>query len=263
MAMLMSGSLVTHGYDRDVQLLRQQLLAEMDIDDTIKELLTYIVYNEPTTLYRISKNTRFAISTVYKKAKRMIQYGLIRPLNIDRINNEKSAYVLTVKGLLTCLALNCINDKDMVINKICKKWQLRSYCCQRIAGIIRVLPMLISIDGGIMRVLDDPKAIMISILEHRDQLRPLINYELFNDVINTAIHYLISRLIIDGGVITKSSILIGNDKFVVNISLDGIAYIYMCKLCGKSCAGMKIMVHDAKCVLLNEIRGLRISNVWK
>ena len=259
----MGKSLIDHGYDKAIQLLRRQLLTEMIIDDIIKELLTYIIYNEPITLYRISKSTKFAISTVYKKAKRMIQYGLIKPLNIDGDNSERSMYVSTVKGLLTCLALNCVSDRNMVINKICQRWRLRSYCCQRIAGIIRVLPMLIGIDSGIMRALDDPKAIMISILEHRDQLRPLINYELFNDIINTAIHYLISRLIIDGGIITKSSILIGNDKFVINIGLDGIAYIYTCRLCGKSCAGMKIMVQDAKCVLLNEIKGLRIGNVWE
>ena len=259
----MGKSLIDHGYVKSIQLLRRQLLTEMIIDDTIKELLTYIVYNEPITLYRISKSTKFAISTVYKKAKRMIQYGLIRPLNIDGDNSERSVYVSTVKGLLTCLALNCVSDRNMVINKICQRWRLRSYCCQRIAGIIRVLPMLISIDSGIMRALDDPKAIMISILEHRDQLRPLINYELFNDIINTAIHYLISRLIIDGGVITKSSILVGNDKFVINIGLDGDAYIYACRLCGKSCAGIRMPVNDVKCTLIKEIRGLRISNVWE
>ncbi len=61
----------------------------MDIDDTTRELLAYIIYNEPITLYRISKNTRFAISTVYKKAKRMLQYGLIRPLNISDTNSER------------------------------------------------------------------------------------------------------------------------------------------------------------------------------
>ena len=257
----MSKFLINHGYDKGIQLLRQQLLTEMDIDDTIRELLTYIVYNEPITLYRISKNTRFAISTVYKKAKRMVQYGLIRPLSINGTNNEKGVYVLTVKGLLTCLALNCAGDKNVIISKICQKWRLRSYCCQRIISIIHVLPILIRVDGGIMRMLDDPKAIMISILEHKDQLRLLIDHELFNEVINIAMHYLISRLVIDSGVITKSSILIGNDKFVVNISLDGIAYIYSCKLCGKSCTGMKILVHDARCALLNEIRGLGIGSI--
>lgn len=258
----MNKSLIDHGYDKGIQLLRQGLLAEMTIDDTIKELLAYIIYNEPITLYKISKNTKFAISTVYKKAKRMVQYGLIKPLSIYGTSNERCTYVSTVKGLLTCLTLNCIDDRNIIINKLCQKWRLRNYCCQRIVSIVRVLPMLMSIDNGVMRMIDDSKAIMVSILEHKDQLKLLINdHELFNDVINTAMHYLISRLIIDGGIITKSSILIGNEKFVVNLSLDGTAYVYTCRLCGKLCAGMRISVHDTKCVLLNVIKELGIDNI--
>ncbi|ADN51454.1 hypothetical protein Vdis_2085 [Vulcanisaeta distributa DSM 14429] len=255
-AMLMSKSAINdHGIT--IRLLRQRLLTEMDIDDTTRELLAYIIYNEPITLYRISKNTRFAISTVYKKAKRMLQYGLIRPLNISDTNSERGIYVSTVKGLLVCLALNCVDDESIIFSKLCQKWHLRSYCCQRIMKIISVLPALMSIDSGIMRMIDDPKTVMMMILEHRDQLKSLVRYDLLNDVINMAMHYLISRLIIDGGIITKSSILIGNDKFVISIGLDGNAYVYMCTLCGKSCIGMQFSVNYHDCVLLHEIKKLR------
>ncbi|WP_054857107.1 hypothetical protein [Vulcanisaeta sp. JCM 16159] len=255
--MLMNRSVINDEHVNTIRLLRQRLQTEMDIDDTIKDLLAYIIYNEPVTLYRISKNTRFAISTVYKKARKMIQYGLIRSLSIGEVNSERNIYVSTVKGLLTCLALDCVDDEDMIFNKLCQKWHLRSYCCQRVMKIINVLPALISIDGNIMRVIDDPRTVMMVILERKDQLKSLIKYDILNDVINMAMHYLINRLIIDGGIITKSSILIGNDKFVVNIGLDGNAYVYMCRLCGKSCMGMKILSDCHDCVLLREIKELR------
>lgn len=253
-----SKSMINHDCDKSIQLLWQQHLAEITNDYVIKELLAYIIYNEPITLYRISRSTRFAISTVYKKAKKMVQYGLIRPLGNDKINNERCVYISTVKGLLTCLALNCINDRSMIINKLCQKWRLRSYCCRRITSIINILPILMNIDDRTMRVLDDPKAIMILILEHRDQLRTLISYELFNEAIDVAMHYLINKLIVDD-VVMKSSALISNDKFVISINPDDTAYVYACKLCERSCTGVKISVNDVTCTLSSKIKELKVA----
>ncbi|MGC8607134.1 MAG: hypothetical protein ACP5GZ_09200 [Vulcanisaeta sp.] len=231
----------------------------MDVDDTMKELLTYIIYNEPITLYRVSKNTRFAISTVYKKARKMMQYGLIRPLNGYGSNNEKYIYESTVKGLLTCLALNCIGDSSIILSKICRKWRLRNYCCQRIMKIMKALMIMLNLNNDMIKVIEDPKTIMISILEHRDQLRHFLSNDELNDTINIATHYLISRLIIDGNIVTKSSLLVGNEKFVVSIDLDGNMYVYMCKLCEKSCMNVPIPYGSCKCILFNEIRKLRFT----
>ncbi|WP_054844476.1 hypothetical protein [Vulcanisaeta souniana] len=253
--MLMNKNYISNGISR---LLQKTIVSDMEIDDTIKELLTYIIYNEPITLYRISKNTRFAVSTIYKKAKRMIQYGLIRPLNDDEFGGERCVYVSTVKGLLTCLAINCIDDPGIVISRLCQRWHLKSYCCQRAMKILSVMPVLLGIDSNALRMIEDPRAIMISILEHRDQLRKSLNPDLLDDVINTATHYLISRLIIDSDITTKSSLLVGNERFVVNIDINGSAYVYVCKLCEKSCMNITIPSDSNGCALFHEIRRLGI-----
>ncbi len=245
--------------NNDTSLLFQKIIVSgMEIDDTIRELLTYIIYNEPITLYRISKNTRFAVSTIYKKARRMIQYGLIRSLNNDELNGERCVYVSTVKGLLTCLAINCVDDPGIIISKLCQRWHLKNYCCQRVVKVLRVLPVLLGIDDDALRMIEDPRAIMISILEHRDQLRKSLNPDLLDDVINTATHYLISRLIIDSNITTKSSLLVGNEGFVISVDLNGSTYVYLCKLCEKSCMNITIPSSSHGCALFHEFKKLGI-----
>jgi len=234
--------------------LRLRRIIHVEVDDSMIDLLAYIVLHEPITLYRISKNTKYAISTVYKKAKRMMYYGLIRPYayDVEDCDREKTIYETTVTGLLLCLAYKCVDD-EVVLNRLCHKWQTRSYCCQRLLKTLYVLPALLEIDSNNMRVIEEPRALMVMILNNAEKLRGLVNEDLFRETINTATHYLVSRLFLDGQIVTKSSLLLGNEKFVVNVSLDGDVYVYMCKLCSKQCTATNLAI-NSQCTLLHEIK---------
>ena len=97
--LLMYSALRTSIIDEKVRRgLRHALIIE--IDDTIKDILAYVILHEPVTLYNISKNTRYAISTVYKKAKRMLYYELIKPSLywVDENGKRRQVYTATVKG---------------------------------------------------------------------------------------------------------------------------------------------------------------------
>ena len=43
--------------------LRLRRIIHVEVDDSMIDLLAYIVLHEPITLYKISKNTKYAIST--------------------------------------------------------------------------------------------------------------------------------------------------------------------------------------------------------
>jgi len=236
--------------------LKLRRVIHVEVDNQLIDLLAYIVLHEPTTLYRISKNTKYAISTVYKKAKKMMHYGLIKP-HIHRNEgdlHEKVTYETTVAGLLLCLAHRCVDD-EIVLNKLCHKWQMRSYCCQRLLNLIHALPMLPELD---YRIIEEPRALMTLILNNADRLRSMLSDGLFKEVINTAVHYLVSRLFMDGQIVTKSSLLVGNENFVINLSLDGHVYVYVCKLCNKQCIGTYLSLNN-QCCLLHEIRSIKLT----
>jgi hypothetical protein len=236
--------------------LKLRRVIHIEVDNQLIDLLAYIVLHEPTTLYRISKNTKYAVSTVYKKAKKMIHYGLIKPhihRNEDDLH-EKVTYETTVAGLLLCLAYGCVDD-EVVLSKLCHKWQMRSYCCQRLLNLIHVLPMLPELD---YRVIEEPRALMTLILNNADRLRSMLSDGLFKEVINTAVHYLVSRLFMDGQIVTKSSLLIGNENFVINLSPDGHVYVYICRLCDKQCVATYLSLNN-QCYLLYEIRSIKLT----
>ena len=236
--------------------LKLRRVINVEVDDQLIDLLAYIVLHEPTTLYRISKNTKYAVSTVYKKAKKMMHYGLIKP-HIRRnegVMHKRATYETTVAGLLLCLAYGCVVD-DVVLGKLCYKWQLRNYCYQGLLSLIHVLPVLPELD---YRILEEPRALMILILNNIDRLRSMLGNDLFKEVINTAVYYLMSRLFVDGQIVTKSSLLVGNENFVVNLSLDGRVYVYVCKLCNKQCVGTYLSLNN-QCYLLHEIRSIKLA----
>ncbi len=222
----------------------------VEYDKTINDILAYIIMKGPTTLYRVSRDTPYSISSIYKKAKRMVKDYLIKE---NESVGDRHTYEVTVKGLLVCLAYNCLDD-EIVLNKLCRAWQMRSYCCQRLIELINVLPILFRLDPGNTKIIEDPRTLMVLLISNADQLRELINNNLFRNIINIATHYLVSRLFLEGQVVTKSSILIGNDQFIVNVSLDGDIYVYTCKLCNKQCFALRLPTINTQCLLLYEMR---------
>lgn len=229
----------------------------LEIDDTMRDILKYLIMHEPTTLYGISKNTRYAISTIYKKAHRMLEYGLIRVIDGDWIphGRERGIYVTTVKGLLYCLAYGCVDD-DLIIKKFCHKWQLGNYCCKRMLQVISTLPNLLRINEDALRLIEEPRAFMMLLLNNLDRLKGLTNEDLLRDIINTVTHYLVSRLFLDDGIVTKSSLLVGNEYFAASLSPGGYVYVYACRLCDEQCYAMYLPI-KGQCALLHEIRRLR------
>lgn len=236
--------------------LKLRRVIPVEVDDQLLDLLSYMVLHEPTTLYKMSKNMKYAISTVYKKAKKMMHYGLIKPHLYHNKNDayERVAYETTAIGLLLCLAYGCV-DNEVVLSKLCHKWQMKSYCCQRLINLIHALPMLPELD---YRVIEEPRALMTLILNNADRLRSMLSNDVFREIINAATHYLVSRLFVNDLVIMKSSLLMGNENFVINLSPDGRVYVYMCRLCDKQCVATYLSLNN-QCYLLHEIRSIKLT----
>lgn len=86
-----------------------------DIELTI--LRAYILFGE-LSLYKVSHITGLPLSTTYKKAKRLIELGLIE-------QNDVHSFRVTIKGILQCIAQNCDNPA-MLINKIRLRWRINA-----------------------------------------------------------------------------------------------------------------------------------------
>ena len=86
-----------------------------DIELTI--LRAYILFGE-LSLYKVSHITGLPLSTTYKKAKKLIELGLIE-------QNDVHSFRVTIKGILQCIAQNCDNPA-MLVNKIRLKWRINA-----------------------------------------------------------------------------------------------------------------------------------------
>lgn len=229
--------------------IRRRLRAVINIggDDIVKDILTYIILNEPITLYKVSKSISYATSTVYKKAKKMLNYGLIRPLNgSTNHGNMRGTYESTVKGLLACLAYECIDD-ELIISKLCHKWRMDHYC-QEAPKIINVLPIILRRSG--VSIVEQPEALMINALNSLSELRGIINEEYIKDIEHIATHYVTNRLLLND----KGAIMLVSGKFVININVNyNYAYIYTCMLCNRHCLTKYLMLNDGECYVLRSI----------
>ncbi|GEM_PF-3371780 len=86
------------------------------LDETELTILRAYIRGGSISLYRISEITRIALSTTYKKAKKLINLGLIRQDGVH-------TFRVTVKGLIQCLAQQCDNPA-YIVNKIRIAWGL-------------------------------------------------------------------------------------------------------------------------------------------
>ncbi len=83
----------------------------------ISILRAYIRYRS-ISVYRASNLTGIAVSTGYRKARRLLRLGLIR-------RDGSHTFRVTVRGLLQCLAQGCENTAFLV-NKIRLAWRLNA-----------------------------------------------------------------------------------------------------------------------------------------
>ncbi|WP_243665921.1 hypothetical protein [Vulcanisaeta sp. JCM 16159] len=117
-------------------------LVNVEYDNVVNDILAYVIMRGPITLYRISRETPYSISSIYKKAKYMVKNNLIIAKEVDDKLNGRHMYEATVKGLLTCLAYKCLDD-DAILNRLKVKWNLRNYDNIRLISILMILPYVV------------------------------------------------------------------------------------------------------------------------
>ncbi|ABW01692.1 winged helix-turn-helix transcriptional regulator [Caldivirga maquilingensis] len=83
------------------------------LDEQESSILKAVVENNGITLYRLSRVTGLAFSTVFKKTRKLSSKGVI---TISK-NGKCNSYSATVLGLIICLAKSCL-DKEYVAFKL-------------------------------------------------------------------------------------------------------------------------------------------------
>jgi predicted transcriptional regulator len=85
------------------------------LDEQEMSILRAVIENNGLTLYRLSKITGLAFSTVFKKTRKLSSRGII----VISKNGKCNSYSATVLGLVICLAKSCL-DKEYVAFKLLK-----------------------------------------------------------------------------------------------------------------------------------------------
>ncbi|NPB01004.1 MAG: hypothetical protein GXO10_06480 [Crenarchaeota archaeon] len=86
------------------------------LDDIELSILRVYSYYGSISLYKASMLAGFAVSTTYKKAKKLLELGFLRS---DSLHTHR----ITVKGLLQCIAQK-VDDAPFMINKIKLIWRI-------------------------------------------------------------------------------------------------------------------------------------------
>ena len=237
-------------------------LINVEYDKIINDILAYIITRGPTTLYRITRNTPYSISSIYKRAKRMVKDYLIRVVgNGNRSNGV--VYEVTIKGLLLCLAYNCVDDY-LVLNKLRNKWGLRNHNVNNLIQLLMLIPHVVKdSDLKVLENIDSLIMMILSTLMNNQHLEGKnMNSDAITNVRNTSIYYIVNDIIMNNLSQTKKpDIVIGNDSYLVGYcKLDNTLYVYMCKLCTKNCLMTPIPV-NSQCQLTNELNRAVINMV--
>jgi hypothetical protein len=243
-------------------------LISVEYDETMNDILAYIITRGPTTLYKVSRDTPHSISSIYKKAKKMVKDYLIRVVGNGN-RSDSAVYEVTIKGLLLCLAHNCVDD-DLVLSRLRYKWGLRNYNVDNLIPLLMLIPHVVKDDD--LRVLESIDALMImmlSILMNNQQIGGkdvdkdiIMNKGIITSVRSTSIYYIVNDIIMNNLSQTrKPDIVVGNNSYLVGYRrLDNTLYVYMCRLCAKSCL-MTLIPVNSQCQLVNELNKAVINMV--
>ncbi|MGC9180354.1 MAG: hypothetical protein ACP5GZ_09165 [Vulcanisaeta sp.] len=229
-------------------------LVNVEYDNVMSDMLAYIIIRGPVTLYMVSRETPYSISSIYKKAKYMVKNNLLTPMGLNGKSNGKHIYEVTVKGLLTCLAYKCLDD-DIVLNKLKIRWNLRNYNNYRLVSILTVLPYIIKNEN--LRIIENIDTLMITALSALVN-NTIINNKLIDEytvtnVKNTSIYYLVSNIINSMSNNKKPDIILGNNSFLIGYYKNSkILYVYICRLCDKNCI-LTYASCDNHCPLIAEL----------
>ncbi len=177
------------------------------LDDIELSILRVYSYYGSISLYKASMLAGFAVSTTYKKAKKLLDLGFLKS---DSLHTHR----ITVKGLLQCIAQN-VEDSPYLINKIKLIWRVDS-------KFEELCSYLIVFARSLKRI-----GITISQLDNIDEFRntakyiftPLMYYLLADTVHSRSLVELISKILgVDPEIVKNCERLIiksFNDFFVI------------------------------------------------
>jgi len=117
-----------------------------------------------------------------------------------------------------------------------------------------------------LRVLENIDALMIMILgtlmTNQQTRGKAVDEDIITSVRSTSIYYVVNNVIMNNLTPNKKpDIIIGNNSYLVGYSrLDNTLYVYMCRLCTKSCLTTLIPV-NSQCQLANELNKAVINMV--
>lgn len=227
-------------------------LVNVEYDNVVNDILAYIITRGPVTLYRVSRETPYSISSIYKKARYMVKNNLLSPREL----NGKHMYEITVKGLITCLAYKCLDD-EVVLSKLRVRWNLRNYDMHGLVSILTVLSYIARNEN--LGVLENIDALMITalstLINNPTMISKFIDERTITNVKNSLIHYLINNVINGMPNNKKPDIILGNNSFLVGYHKNTRSfYVYMCTLCEKNCVLTFITCNDGHgCPLITEL----------
>ncbi|MEM0096975.1 MAG: hypothetical protein QXH93_05170 [Conexivisphaerales archaeon] len=241
-------------------------LVSIEFDKAMLDILAYVVINEPASLYRATRESPYSISLVYKKAKKMVSLGIIRPVSGDISSDKRSKrlYISTVRGLLVCISFNCI-DKETFISRISSRWNLKTRNdLYKLLPVFRLLPYVITQND--VTVLEDPNLLMLNILDNRqyEGIKP-INVSSIKEAQIAAMRCLVGEVlsrILSGDKSVKEttiygagSTVIGTKNGLLRFDPDKKAiFVYSCDMCDEECCMISIPVNDNSCKLILDLK---------
>ena len=141
---------------------------------------------------------------------------------------------------------------------------LRNYNVDNLIPLLMLIPHVIKDDD--LRVLESIDALMImmlSILMNNQHVGGKdVDKGIISSVRSTSIYYIVNDIIMNNLSQTrKPDIVVGNNSYLVGYSrLDNTLYVYMCRLCTKSCL-MALIPVNFQCQLANELNKAVINMV--
>lgn len=89
-------------------------------DPISSEILKFLILRGPFTAYRIAKELNLHFAQVYRKVRRMENFGLVR-----RGGNRRGDVVeITPRGLIVCYYYGCVRH-EIVLDKLAKLYRVR------------------------------------------------------------------------------------------------------------------------------------------
>jgi|GEM_PF-630650 predicted transcriptional regulator len=241
-------------------------LVDIEFDKVMLDILAYVILNEPASLYRATRESPYSISLVYKKAKKMVNLGLIKKISSEAGSDRRSKhlYISTVKGLLVCFSFNC-TDKKTFVSRLSAKWNLKTNKdLYSLLPVFKLLPYVITQND--VTVLENPSLLMLNIIDNKqyEGLNPISDSnikEAQKAAMRCLVGEILNRIIKDDKEIKETNIcvdegtLIGTRNGVVRFDPDKKSiFVYSCEMCKKGCCMVSIPINDSSCKLLLDLK---------